>query len=175
MCPSDKIAQDFYCSWVWFMCIRVCVPLWMFQIYCYFAKAMKSFIKSGTPYIWMHDEMGYMVSIWSRRPLTKEPEQQNDSWSSVGLHCIKLILRDQCLVGISSSLEQIQHNYCCWRTDEIGAFSGLLHIQCRGCRLGSSYLWWIPDSSPNPILFIGIEKHDRLQGAVLSKKKEIYI
>lgn len=35
--------------------------------------------KCGTPYIWMHRETGYMVSIWLRRPLTKEPVQENDS------------------------------------------------------------------------------------------------
>lgn len=38
---------------------------------CYFALAATSFIKSGTPYIWMQGDLEYMVSIWLRRPLTK--------------------------------------------------------------------------------------------------------
>ncbi len=144
---------------MWFICVCLCVqPLCTFQMsYCYCAKAMKSFIKSETPYIWMHGETGYIVSIWLRRPLTKEPVQQHDSWSSVGLHCIKLILRDQRLVGISSSLERIQQYHCCWRTDEMGAFSGHLHIHCRGCRLGSSCLWWIPNIAQN--LFSPTDQH----------------
>lgn len=113
----------------------------------FFAKATKSFIKSGSPYIWMHGETGYAVSVWLRRPLTKDSAQQNDRQSSAGLHCIKLIPRDQRLDGISSNLESIQYQ-CCWRLDEMGAFSGHFHIQCR---LGSSCLWCISNSTPKYI------------------------
>lgn len=51
----------------------LCVCVWV-RFKCHvviFAMAVKSFIKSGTPYIWMHGEMEYMVCIWLSRPLTK--------------------------------------------------------------------------------------------------------
>lgn len=53
---------------------------------------------------------------------------------SVGLCCINLLMRDQHLFGISSSVWRTQWRRCCRCADEMGAFTGHLYIQRRGRR-----------------------------------------
>lgn len=73
----------------------------------------------------------------------------------VGSYCIKLILRDRNLVGISSSVLDTPWYRCCWSTDEMGAFPGHLHIHRRGGRQGCFVCAGCQRVAPNLLFFNG--------------------
>lgn len=152
MCSADILVLlqlNVVCTWICLCAQPLCVCVFQMSC-CYFAMAVKSFIKSGTPYIWMHGEMEYMVSIWLRRPLTKGASKAE--WQSKLCGCMLHKAHPEGPTsswnfkqsGVHTAVPLLLENW--WD----GSFFRSLTYSVYGMQIGQLlfFLWWIPNSSP---------------------------